>query len=164
MSITVVPKTKAGPTTAVGGARSKENEAIEQPMGIEVDPVALQKTRATAQTAKSRKSYPPTSRPVPTAAQQSSQKQYQQNTATPPILSIPSRHLSVDINRPSTLPLLTSSRVPSITVRPVTQMPATQPSIVLQSGSSNAASITAMKQSNGLCTSSVSSTTTSRIR
>ena len=159
VSITVVPKRKAGTTAApAGGARSKENEAIEQPMVIEVDPVALQKTRAPVQTAKARKSFPPKSRPVPPAA--ALQKPSQKNAAAPPMVSIPSRHLSVDINRSSTLShQSTSSRIPSITVRPVTQMPAAQPSIILQSGSSDAAPVTAMKQPNGSSTTTSSNST-----
>ncbi len=156
VSITVVPKRKVGSTTA-GGARSKENEAVEQPMVIEVDPVALQKARGPTQTAKARKSFPSKSRPVVQTGQQTLLKPAQKN-AVPPMVSIPSRHLGVDINRPSALSQQsTSSRIPSITVRPVTQLPATQPSIILQSGSSDATpSTTAMKQA-----SSASSTTTS---
>lgn len=156
VSITVVPKRKVGSATA-GGARSKENEAVEQPMVIEVDPVALQKARGPTQIAKARKSFPPKTRPVAQTGQQTLLKPAQKNAA-PPMVSIPSRHLGVDINRPSALSQQsTSSRIPSITVRPVTQLPATQPSIILQSGSSDATpSTAAMKQS-----SSASSTTTS---
>ena len=163
MSITVVPKRKVGSTLA-GGARSKENEAVEQPMVIEVDPVALQKSRAPTQPAKARKSFPAKTRP-PGHSGQSSQKSSQKHPV-PPMVSIPSRHLGMEIARPTTQQS-TSTRIPSITVRPVTQMPASQPSIILQPGSSDTASISAitaaMKQPNSSSATTANSTGSSTL-
>ena len=164
MSITVVPKRKMGSTPA-GGARSKENEAVEQPMVIEVDPVALQKARAPTQPAKARKSFPAKTRQPGHSGQSSSQKSSQKHPV-PPMVSIPSRHLGMEIARPTTQQS-TSNRIPSITVRPVTQMPASQPSIILQSGSSDTASISAitaaMKQPNSSSATTASSTGSSTL-
>ena len=116
-------------------ASSKENEVVDQPMVIEVDPASLQKSRALGQqTPKARKSFPKTRTGVqPAGSQKSLQKQ-----SVPPMVSIPSRHLGMEISRPPAVSKQsTSSRVPSITVRPVTQLVAPQPSIILQSSSSD---------------------------
>lgn len=151
-----MPKRKAG-TTAGGSARSKENEAVEQPMVIEVDPVALQKTRAPAQTAKARKSFPKT-RPVGHSGQQKAS----QKSAAPPMVSIPSRHLGMEIARPSAVSQQSSSsRIPSITVRPVTQLSTSQPSIILQPGSSDVTPISAITAALKQPTSSSATTTSS---
>lgn len=155
MSITVVPKRKVGSTTTSGG-RSKENEAVEQPMVIEVDPVSLQKARVPTQTAKARKSFPAKIRPAGHPSQPSIQKTSQKHTV-PPMVSIPSRHLGMEIAR-TTTQQPPSSRIPSITVRPVTQVASSQPSIILQPGSTDTSSISAiaaaMKQTNSSTTSS----------
>lgn len=159
VSITVVPKRKVG-SIPTGGSRSKENEAVEQPMVIEVDPVALQKAKAPTQTAKARKSFPTKTRPTGHSSQPSVQKTSQKH-AVPPMVSIPSRHLGMEIARPTTQQP-PSSRIPSITVRPVTQLPASQPSIILQPGSTDTSSINAiaaaMKQTNPSSSTATSST------
>lgn len=108
-------------------------------MVIEVDPVALQKTRNPAQTAKARKSFPKT-RPVGHSGQQKAS----QKNAVPPMVSIPSRHFGMEIARPTSVSQQSSSRIPSITVRPVTQLSASQPSIILQPGSSDVTPISAI--------------------
>lgn len=126
-------------------------------MVIEVDPVALQKTRATAQTAKARKSFPK-SRQVGQPGQQKASLK----NVVPPMVSIPSRHLGMEIARPSTVSQQsTSSRIPSITVRPVTQLPPSQPSIILQSGSSDATPISAIAAAMKQPTTSSTTTTSS---
>lgn len=164
MSITVVPKRKVGSTPA-GGARSKENEAVDQPMVIEVDPAALQKARLPTQPAEARKSFPAKARQFGHPGQPSSQKSSQKHPV-PPMVSIPSRHLGMEIARPTTQQS-TSTRIPSITVRPVTQMPAAQPSIILQPGSSDTASISAitaaMKQPNSTSATTANSTGSSTL-
>jgi len=147
VSITVVPKKKSNGTN---GARSKENELVNpKPMVIEVDPASLQKIRSTpVQTpAKARKSFLPKSRPGAAGQQQSPHnKSGQKNTsnsaaAAPPMVTIPSRHLGMEISRPSnthTQQQPSSSRIPSITVRPVSHVASSHSSILLQSGSADA--------------------------
>lgn len=119
----------------------------EQAMVIEVDPASLQKNRAASHTGKARKSFPKSRTAVPTN-QPLPQKTHPKAT-NPPMVSIPSRHLgSMEATRTNTTPASSSSaRIPSITVRPVSHP--SQPSIILQPGSSDASSAsiaTAAKQ------------------
>lgn len=168
MSITVVPKKKATPGSS-SNARSKENEAVVEqktPMVIEVDPVALQKARATVApqqhptgAAKARKSFPTSksssARPASGQSQpKSGGSAAQRSSAGPPMVSIPSRHLGIgggsttasETGRTQHQP--STARIPSITVRPVAQSVTSQQSIIMQSGNSEtSASITPAKQS-----------------
>jgi hypothetical protein len=141
VSITVVPKKKSNGSN---GTRSKENELVNpKPMVIEVDPASLHKMRSTPlhTPAKARKSFLPKSRPGAGGGQQQSphksgQKNTSNSTAAPPMVTIPSRHLGMEISRPSntTQQQPSSSRIPSITVRPVSHVASSHSSILLQPG------------------------------
>lgn len=105
-------------------------------MVIEIDPESLQKAKP-LQAAKARKSFPK-SRPTSQGGGQQSNQKSSQKGSYPPMVAIPSRHLGMEVSRPSSAQQspVSSARIPSITVRPVSQV-SSQPSIILQSASSS---------------------------
>jgi len=164
----VVPKKKV--VSSSGSlSRFKENEAFndqQQPMVIEVDPVSLQKARGSAPqhhqaSAKARKSFPnnkspASSRPVAPNAHNKSGSGSHRNATGPPMVTIPNRHLGKAPPAGTVLEAFrshhqmssssstsTPARIPSITVRPVSQSTPSQPNIILQSGANAADAPTA---------------------
>jgi len=126
VSITVVPKGKSSNSSSMG--RFKENELTgDQSMVVEVDPTSLQKARNPVSLhAKARKSFPKSSHSAAAI----------KKNAFVPMVTIPSRHLGMEIARSSSCTPSTTPKAPSITVRPVSQLAHAQPSIILQSNPS----------------------------
>lgn len=135
-------------------------------MVIEVDPVSLQKARGSAPqqhqaSAKARKSFPTNKSPassrtvVPNAHNKSGSGSHR-NATGPPMVTIPNRHLGKAPPAGTVLEAFRSHhqissssststpvRIPSITVRPVSQSTPSQPNIILQSGANAADAPTA---------------------